>query len=142
MAYTHSKQEFLFQTGSGPVYTATTSGDKGFWSPMYVPHYVRAVSVMTVNSGAVMSTLKVLFNHISMASGSTASAIDQINGTSTHAAGQVLYIDGLNVKVSPGERVNMNVTQIVSGTCNFMSSIYIEPCWEQPGNDTTMVTAT
>jgi hypothetical protein len=135
MAYTHGKYEVMFTGTAGAVdHSATTSGDKATWAPGAVPHVVRRCVVIPTNSGAVTSTLQVLFNHISLASGSTASALDQINGVASDASGDILYSAALNVTVNPGEQVVMNVVQIVSGTSNFKAMLYVEPKWETFAN--------
>ena len=139
MAYPHDKQEVVFTTTAGSnVFSATTSGDKGYHPVLFVPHVVRACAVTPVNSGAVTSTLQVLFKHLSLASGSTASTIATINGIASDQSGDVIYKSGLNVTLQPGERVVLNVSQIVSGTSNFSAVVYMEPKWEQPTNDASM----
>lgn len=135
MAYPHNKQHIMMTTSG---ISATTSGDKASWSPGYMPMIVRAVGVTYTAGNTTAGGFSGLFNHLDLASGSTASAIGTLIGNATDKKGHVIYKDGLNVEIDPGQSVVFNVTKICSGVCNVQPWLYVEPRWEQPGNDTGM----
>lgn len=150
MAYVNTQYQVMFPSGL----TATASGDKADWSPGYMPHYVRAAGVIFTISGSTTSGAVLAFKHVSLASGSTASDLAVLTltsgsasgtaglATAALAAGNVIYKDGLNVKVSPGETVTYNVRTAVTGVCATRAFLWVEPSWENPLNSTTMFSTT
>lgn len=145
MAYSHNQTQVLFASGM----TATASGDKAYWAPGYMPHIVRAAGVIITTSGSTTSGAVIAFKHISIASGATASDLAVLTmtsgtssggGTPTTAlvAGNVMYKDGLNVKVNPGQKVVLNVRTAVTGVCGIRGWLWVEPSWENPLNNTSM----
>lgn len=138
MAYTHSKTEVLM---TATAVSATATGDVAKWSPGYMPHIIRAVSVMPTVNDTTLSGMVFNFNHLDLASGSTASAIGVLNGTATVIPGRGMYKDGLNVEVLPGEEVVLNVGTAKTNV-NVKAVIYVEPRWETPANQTNLVVTT
>lgn len=149
MAYTHTQHQILFASGM----TATASGDKFTWMPGYMPHIIRAVGVVITTTGSVTSGAVIAFKQISMASGATASDIAVLtlnSGTSTGfptpttapIAGNVIYKDGLNVKVSPGQKVILNVRAAVTGVSGMRGFMWVEPSWDIPQNTSGMYSTT
>ncbi len=138
MAYTHSKYEVIMTNTASGV-SCTTSGDKAIWAPALVPHIIRAVAIVHRTSGTTPSGLSCVFNHLDLTSGSTASAIATLVGTSSDKSGHVVYKTVTSeVVVKPGESVVFNNSQIVSGVCNVLPVLYVEPKWEEPANNTEM----
>ena len=149
MAYQHNQHQILFASGM----TATASGDKATWMPGYMPHYVRACGVIVTTSGSTTSGAVFSFIQKSLASGATASDVAVLTMTSGGAsgfalptaaliAGNVMYKDGLNVLVRPGQRVAFNVRTAVTGVCGVRAFMWVEPSWEVPGNTTGVFTTT
>lgn len=145
MAYSHNQTQVLFASGM----TATASGDKAAWLPGYMPHIVRAAGIIITTTGSVTSGVVIAYKHISMASGATASdlaVLTMTSGTSTGGgtpttaliAGNVMYKDGLNVKVTPGQKVVLNVRAAATGVSGFRGWLWVEPSWEAPLNNTVM----
>lgn len=140
MAYPHLQQEIMMTAASGA--SATATGDIATWAPLYKPHIVRAVCIAPTVSGTTISGMVFNFNHLKpVSSGWSSSAIDVINGTSGGAAGSVMYADGLNVEINPGDLVVLNVGTAASGI-NVRGTIFVEPRHEEPTNDTSMVVTT
>lgn len=140
MAYPHNQHEILMTAATGA--SATATGDIATWSPLYKPHIVRGVMITPTVSGTTISGLVFNFNHLKpVSSGFSSSSIDVINGTATITAGRVMYADGLNVEISPGDRVVLNVGTAASGI-NVQGAIFVEPKHEEPTNDTNMVVTT
>ena len=144
MAYPHSKQEIVFTATDGShKFSATATGDKATWGPCYVPYIIRACSVALTTSGDNWGSMNVLFNHLDLSSGSTASEITTIIGNATDKSGHVIYKDGLNVEVKPGEEVVLNVSAAATSTsAGFRATLYVEPRWEVPGNNSEMRSTT
>lgn len=139
MAYSHNQTQVLFASGM----TATASGDKAYWMPGYMPHIVRAVGVTFTVSGSTTSGAVFAFKTLSMASGAVAADLAVLTVATTGSlgtivAGQTIYRDGLNTKVSPGTKVIFNVRTAVTGVCGVRGWLWVEPSWEQPGNSTLM----
>jgi hypothetical protein len=139
MAYTHSKYEIQM---TATAVSATASGDKASWVPGFVPHIVRACSVLPTVSGTTISGMVFNFQHVSMVSGSSGSNIAVINGTSDVTPGYSMYkvVTG-EVVIKPGQRVDFNVGTALTAV-NVHATLYVEPKWEQPGNATSMVAST
>lgn len=139
MAYPHSKQEILM---TPTAVSATATGDKAEWNPGYMPHIIRACVVMPTVSGTTISGMTFNFNHLSLVSGSTATAIATLFGTATVTPGRAMYKDDLNVEVLPGEQVVFNLGTGAASGVNVKAVIYVEPRWEQPANLTNLVQTT
>lgn len=135
MAYPHTKQHILMTTSG---ISATASGDQAKWSPGYMPMIIRAVGFTYTATGNTSSGLTTKFQHLDITSGSTASDIKELSGTSSDARGHTVFTNGLNVEIGPGEEVVFNISGAASGDCNVWPWLYVEPRWEQPANDTEM----
>ena len=140
MAYDHGQYQVIFPSGM----SVTASGDQFAWTPGYMPHIVRAVGVVFTASGIVTSGLVLAFTKNTMVSGGPASSDVAVltgpSGTAALLSGSVLYKDGLNNKVTPGQKVTINVRAAVTGTTQRARAfLWVEPTWETPANNTTMV---
>lgn len=131
MAYPHTKYQVMMTTSG---VTCTTSGDKAEWHCGIVPHVIRRCGIVYTASGMTPSGLAVIFNHLDVTSGSTASALDTIYGTSSDLTGHCVLSAALNVTINPGEKVVFNNSQIVSGVCNVVPFLWVEPKWESHEN--------
>lgn len=140
MAYTHTQHEVQFTTtAGGRTISATATGDKGEHMFGFVPHKIRAIAVMPLTSGSIYTSLQVSINHLDLASGSTASAIAVLNGSATDKPGHVIYKQGLDVTVNPGQKVVVNVSAAATdATADIAVSMFVEPLWQQPADDASM----
>jgi len=135
MAYPNTQYEVLM---TATAVSATATGDVGEWMPAYLPHVIRGVAIIPTTTGGTYGSLNVTFNHLDMASGSTASAIDVIYAVSSDKPGHVIYAK-TNVVINPGEKVVCNVSAAATSTAaNFKAVLYVEPKWDVPGNNTGM----
>lgn len=67
--------------------------------------------------------------------------VDTIEIATTHEAGEVVYLDGLNTKISPGEDLVFDVTGAgASGVASITATI--ERLRDAAGNDTSLVATT
>src|SRR6266540_673605 len=144
MAYPHSKYEVYLMGAAGSsanLNLAGTTGDKFFWSPGYMPHIIRACALIVTT--ALSGTLGVLDFDKRVTAGSdtgrvSSGGVARIN-LAVKAAGVVIYKDGLNNQINPGQEVVLKLTTAM-GTAGVGTSVmYVEPTWETVGNISAMV---
>jgi hypothetical protein len=139
MAYPHSKALVPMTVGTS-VLDFTTTGDKARWSPGYLPVRIRAVAVelnaAPGGAGVVRFDKRTTF---ASDTGRGTGDVATINLATSQAAGSVVYKDGLNVTVNPGEEVVVTVATASAGVSGAKVTLYIEPQWENPANFTKMV---
>ena len=123
-------------------FKSTISGTAEFrWTPGYIPHVVRAVAVTVVTTAGfstgtdpVLSVRKGTFG----ATTATADEQDTITLTSGMAAGDVKYLDNLNISVNPGQSICVVASTLPTAALTIGVQLFVEPKHEVPGNITTM----
>ena len=140
MAYTHTQYQVnLTATGI----TAATSGVVGNkWAPGFVPHVVRAFAIVNTSTLANVSSLVCVLERRSHNAATTATGLATINGTATGGAGVVYYNSGLNATVHPGEELQYHITTAATVAALHQVTVWVEPKWEEPGNNTNMKATT
>lgn len=139
MAYTHIQHEIAMRASGGVEFSATATGNVADWTPGIHPHIIRACAIIPTTTGGDYTGAQWKFQHIGLASGSTASDIATLNAVATDKPGHVIYKSGLNVKVTPGQKVILNVSNSATGAdANFRAVMFVEPTWEEPANNTGM----
>lgn len=139
MAYTYDQVEY--ELAAAQAFTST--GDKLTWAPGYVPHYIRAVALgittaFTVTNAVVNFTTR---GTIGSNSGISAGDIAILKVLTSYTAGQIVYKDGIEKLLKPGQELVVNVgTASTAGNANV--SIFAEPSLETPANNTNMVLTT
>jgi len=136
MAYTHSQYEVMMTN----VAVITSTGDKAQWAPGYVPHLLRAWAYITTTQATVTPPVLAMDKQIAAgsATGRIASFVSPLKPLLAALAGSVCYKDGFQSKVSPGEQLVYNITTAATAGAGSVS-IFLEPTWEVPGNNTAMV---
>jgi len=136
MAYDHT--QYSIEVASAAVCTST--GEKGDWSPGYVPHVVRALTVDVEVASATTTSCVVTFyrNTLGTTTTTNRTTIDTITVPGATAAGSVYYVDGLNAEISPGQELQATVTTAATTTGTNTITALVEPRWESPDNDTNM----
>ena len=139
MAYTHTQYQVnLTATGLA----ANTSGVVGQkWTPGYVPHVVRAFSITNTATLGNVSSLVASLERRPL-SATTATAVATINGTATGGNGVVYYSAGLNATVQPGEELQFHISTGATVAALLQATVWVEPKWEEPGNNTNMKATT
>ena len=136
MAYTHDKfQEIVAKDAS-----LASAADIGDWAPGYVPVIVRAVALVFTTASDDTGVTKV-DKRVTAGSdtGRGDGDVATINYTSTTGAqGKVIYKDGLNIEVSPGEELVFQVTDATPTAGAAHLVVYGEYRQEVPGNNTDM----
>jgi hypothetical protein len=119
--------------------SVTATGEIGVpYAPLAYPVIIRSIQVMPMVSGLNYDNLNVSLDIISLTSGSTASVVYTVTGTTADAAGKVIFKKGLNTRVSPGSRVFLNNHSIVTGAATIQAGIMVEADWEEPSNFTSV----
>jgi hypothetical protein len=133
-----SAQDQKFQVQLTPTAaTISATGECGnSYNPLHIPVIVRQWAVLPMVSGLNYATggMSISLMIQSLVSGSTASAITTITGSTGDAAGVVIVKRNLNTTVEPHQRVFMNNNAVISGAPTIIGSILLEPKWEQPAN--------
>jgi hypothetical protein len=110
---------------------------------MFHPHVLKRLVVIGVSSRALTATGKPVWS-VRLASqtgqtSATAQHIDSLTMTTGNAKGKVMYSADLNTLVVPGKEVIVHQTTIATGTLNVRIGLIVQPKWEEPGNNTSMV---
>lgn len=138
--YNHVQYEYIFTATNGAGdFSATATGIKS--KPFFVgavPMVIRSLNVLPLTSGADYSTAVIQIDKTNLASGSTASAVASVVMVATDKPGHVIFKDGLNVQVNPGEKVELRVSTAKTGTQQFAATMFVEPMWDNPRNRSTM----
>lgn len=127
---------------ANPLKSTITGTAEWRWSPGYTPGVVRAVAVSIVTAGSFFSTgtdpvLSVRRGTFGAAS-ATGDELDNITLTSGMAAGDVKFLDNLNITVNPGQELTVVPSTVATAALTVGVSIFVEPKHEVPGNITTM----
>jgi len=137
MSYGHTQYQVdLTVTGVDATVSGTVGGR---WAPGFVPHVIRAFAI--INSSAVAdqsSGVYVLERGSSGSATGAATGLATINGTATGGAGVIFYSGDLNATIHPGEDVRLHITTAAAGAALVKAVLWVEPKWEEPGNNTNM----
>lgn len=137
--YAHQLVEYLVTKDAALDSTA----DVGDWAPGFTPVIVRAVGLIVTNAIGATGVLK--FDKRPTAgsdSGRGDGDIAVLNLATTHAIGTVVYKDGLNIRLNPGEELVAEITDGAAASDTGHIFIVVEPTWEVPQNNADMVETT
>lgn len=140
MSYQHHQGEMLLGAGNLSLVTAAVIARRCIG---YFPIRVRAVSVaFTVVGGTGSGVLK-LKRRPTPGSASGEVVIATVNYTAAQAVvGKVMFVDGLNVQINPGEELAAEVTTGLTTTGSGDILVGFEPSWETPAAIATMTRST
>lgn len=131
MGYENLLEVVLVESADG------TTGDKGFWGPAYQPVVVRGFAVVT--RAVVCCAGEVALDKRPTAGDDTSrSELDTLTIANATAAGKVIYVDGLNTKISPSEELVAEVTNATGAASALRIVAFVEPSPEVPANNTDM----
>lgn len=135
--YDHGIRE-VFVTNDADLGSA---GLKGTWAPGLVPHIVRAAAVVVSNAIGDAGVMRIAYGAAGLAT-TQGTEIGKINLATTHTAGEVVYIEGLDEEVVPGEEVIFDLTDACAASDAGHLILLVEPRWERPANNSNMVEST
>ena len=152
MAYDHGKY-VVTRLGTGtanlglPIILCSrgANADAGRWYPGYTPHIVRAVAitnlVTTTKSTKPVIDFRTATGGVVSTSGGTFARITLVSAG--QKKGILLYRDGLNTEVQPGDAIVVSVkTAATTVAFPVAASLYVEARWEKPTNLTRMTLVT
>lgn len=135
MAYTHSKYEVVLAVNHD---LTDPTDDVIKWAPGYIPHYIRAIQAVVTTDVVDGDGVVYFYKDTTANPQTTLVATLKMGDLSPVAAGKVIYLDGLNILVAPGEEITSdNDPEGVTGIATF--TMYVEPTWELPANNSAMV---
>lgn len=118
-----------------------STGIIGTWAPGLVPHIVRAAAIVVSNTVGAAGVVKLMYGDAGLAT-TQGTEIDAINLATTHAAGEAVYVEGLDQEVVPGEEVIFDMTDAAASGDTGHLILLVEPRWERPANNDNMVEST
>lgn len=122
-----------------------TSGDisGAKWAPGFLRHKIHAVALIIDNTIAATGVVK-FDKRVTFGSdtGRGDGDVAVINLATSHTGGKVVYKDGLDVDVSPGEEVVVEVTDVTGASDVADVVLVVEAVYEQPANIAAMVETT
>lgn len=113
----------------------------GTLSPGYQPVIARAAAlvVTTALDNAGVVTIKHRPTAGSSSGETTVDTISYDNAAGIGAAaGDVIYVDGFEQKVAPGEELVFEVTDATPTAGEAHVVAFVQPCWEHPDNNDNM----
>lgn len=133
MAYNHFQMEVMVSKNDAMLSTAA----QAYWAPGYQPVRIRAVAVVVTT--AVTDTAATVDIILRPTAGSTSgeTSLDVITVPTTAAQGDVIYVDGLDTIVSPGQELEFDGGgEGTAGAGHII--LFYEPSWEHPANNSDM----
>ena len=114
--------------------------DVGSFAPGYMSYIVRAVAVVINNDVAAAGVVK-FDKRVTAGSdvGRGDGDIAVVTLGTAHTGGKVVYKDGLNIRLDPGQEAVAEVTDVTGAGDTARVILYLEPTWERPANNTAMV---
>lgn len=155
MSYTNNIREiemvpFIPATGGGP--TANQNGLDlsqaadtviGEWVPAVVPHQVHAIGIAPRTGHVRSDPVRIGFNCDISAQGTATRVGTIVLPTTVTAAGEVVYWKPTyTVLVNPGRAFQALVTTAATAGSYAKIGLLVSPCWEEPGNVTSMTQTT
>lgn len=143
MAYNHSKYEAQITSSGGNTWIGltTAAAEVGRWSPGFMPHIVRAVSITILGATGLTATPVISIRKTTSAGAADATGEEFAQITLATAAlattslrGNVYYAGGLDTEIQPGQELVLANTVAVTGAGDISANVYVEPRWETPAN--------
>lgn len=143
MAYSHTQYEIQLTGAAGAALSIASTGDKATWLPGYVPHRIRGCAFVITTAATVTPPILNFTTQLTALSnaGIAAGDIAIVKPLLAQAAGVVVYKDGIQAKVKPGQSVVLNVGTAASAGAG-VGVLFAEPEWETPANNTSMAATT
>ena len=140
MAYTDSKHEVIIAKDA----SLASAADVGDWAPGYVPFRVNAIALVFTTAVDNTGALKVDKRPTAGSDTSRGDGdIATLNYTTTTGAqGKVVYKEGIDTVINPGEEIVAEVTDATPTAGAAHIILYGEPVWEVPANNTDMAATT
>lgn len=152
MGYTHSRYEVEVQPATPS--DAPAAGFNGIdfnqpgatiaagvYAPGYVPHIIRGAALIPLVTGALADDVSVNFDADISVAGTPTLMFKILWPTEIKAHTSLYYTPTFEMKINPGRHVDVRVTTLGAAGSNAKVILYVQPCWEEPGNITGMLAA-
>jgi len=117
----------------------TTTGIKATWGPGYQPVKIRAVYLIITTTPTVTPPVVNFYRRPTAGSETAKVLIKALNPSLAQAVqGNVIFADGLDVQINPGEDISVDVGTASTAGAAIMGA-FTESAWEKPGNNARMV---
>jgi hypothetical protein len=146
MAYTHQRIEYIITATAGAArIVASATGEKANrWAPGHTPVTLRGVAIAPLVTTAIVTKAKFSIRLVTGGNGKASVSGDQI-ATLTMASGSnqgKWRYRKLNTYVKPGTELAFVVTTKATQAMGCRVVAYVEPMWDEPGNNTRMTLVT
>jgi hypothetical protein len=135
--YTHQMQEILLVARAD----LSSTGVKASWVPGVGKWRVRAVSCAIQNTIGAAGIVRVAYGALGIAT-TQGTEIAEFDLTTSHTTPNVLYNDGLDVEIEPGEEIIVDVSDAAAAGDLCSVSMFAERIDERPGNLTNLIEET
>ena len=152
MAYTHSRYEVNIEPATPS--TAPAAGFNGIdfnqpgatvaagvWAPGYVSHLIRGAAVIPLVTASLAEDVSVNFDADLTAQGTPTNLFKILWPTEIKAHKSLYYTPTYEIRIDPGQHVDVRVSTLGAAGSNAKVVLYVEPVWEEPGNITGMQAA-
>lgn len=101
--YSNEQQDILVAAADAMLSTAASK----FWAPGYSPFHLKAVAVVVTTGVTTTAAVVTITKRVTAGSNTNEVTVDTITVpvVATAPLGTVVYVDGLDVTVSPGEEL-------------------------------------
>lgn len=136
MSYNHQMDQVRCDAATAIL--VTTTGIKARWINAGLhPVIVNAAAYVIEVASTVTATVINVTHRPTIASASGETTLDSITVATARAIGDVVYVDGLDKKVLPGEEITFTVgTASTAGSGHFI--LRTVPSWDAPENNSNM----
>ena len=138
--YTHGQHQEMVASNA----SLASAADIGDFAPGYMPFVIEAVALVFTTAANATGAVKVDKRPTAGSDTSRGDGdIATLNyTTATGAVGKVVYIDGLNIKIAPGEEAVFQVTNATPTAGNAHLILFGRHVWETPANNADMALTT
>lgn len=152
MGYTHSRYEVTLEPATPS--TAPAAGHNGVdfsqvgatvaaavYAPGLVPHIIRGAAIIPLVTTALADDVSVKFDADLTTPGTPTNLFGILWPTEIKAHTSLYYTPTYEIIIRPGQHIDVRVTTLGAAGSNAKVVLYVQPCWEEPGNITGMLLA-
>lgn len=138
----YTDNRYTWISASTDLTTSTGQRANTMFSVGYHPVIIRHIAVMLNaapgDAGVLRFDKRVTFGTDT----GIVTGVETINLATTHAAGQVVYLENANVSLLPGEQFVCNVTDVSANVTAAVFAYSVEQLQDSPANRTIMIATT
>ena len=125
------------------VATMTSTGDKLYFNPGYIPWWIRAASLSVITLETTTATVNNFTTQLSSKSNTNISVGNiAVIKDPKKAVGTVIYKDAISdTAIKPGQDIVLSCSTAGS-TAVYFANLFMEPNYEVPANNSSMIVTT